>query len=119
MAAVETFDPNGLFAGDYDIATRTGIVASGQNLTRGTVVGRITASGKIIKSLSAASDGSQTPCGVMAVDCDASAADKSAPYYTSGEFDGGKLTYGVGHTAATVEAAFAAAFAPMFVRTVA
>lgn len=113
----ETFDPNGLFAGDYPRMTRTGTIASGQNLTRGAVLGRITASGKLIRSVAAAADGSQTPVGILTFDVDASGGDKPGHYFVSGEFDGSKLNYGAGHTAATVEAAFVAAFAPIAVRT--
>ena len=50
-------------------------VISGQNLAMFTVVGKITASGKMTILAPAASDGSQTPAGIMIQDCDASAAD--------------------------------------------
>lgn len=51
-------------------------VASGQNLACGTVVGRITASGKIAVYDNAASDGTQTAVGVLYAAVDASAGDK-------------------------------------------
>ncbi len=50
-------------------------VVSGQNLAAGTVVGRITASGKIKVYDNAAVDGSQTAIGVLTAGVDASAAD--------------------------------------------
>jgi hypothetical protein len=52
-------------------------VISGQNLAMFTVVGKITASGKHTILAPAASDGSQTPVGIMLQDCDASAADRT------------------------------------------
>ena len=52
------------------------IVVSGQNLTTGTVIGVITASGKVTQLAPAASDGSQNAAGVLLLDVDASAADK-------------------------------------------
>ena len=51
-------------------------VASGQNLAAGTVVGIITASGKVTQLAPAASDGSQTAAGVLLNAVDASAGDK-------------------------------------------
>jgi hypothetical protein len=51
-------------------------VISGQNLTLGTVVGKITASGKVTILAPAAVDGSQNAYGVLIEDVDASAADK-------------------------------------------
>ena len=50
-------------------------VKSGQNLAAGTVVGRITASGKIAVYDNAAVDGTQTAVGVLIAAVDASAAD--------------------------------------------
>ena len=51
-------------------------VVSGQNLGTGTVVGIITASGKVTQLAPAASDGSQNAAGVLLLAVDASAADK-------------------------------------------
>lgn len=50
-------------------------VAAGQKLTLGTVVGRETLTGKIKQLDSLATDGSQTPVGVLLVDVDASLID--------------------------------------------
>ncbi len=51
-------------------------VASGQNLATGTVVGVITASGKVTQLAPGASDGSQNAAGVLLLPVDASAGDK-------------------------------------------
>lgn len=60
-------------------------------------------SGKYVKSLSTAVDGSQTPVGIMAEDCDASAADKKSNLYIAGKFNQRALTYGASHTFASVK----------------
>lgn len=52
------------------------VVASGQNLATGTVVGVVTASGKVTQLAPAASDGSENAAGVMLNPVDASAADQ-------------------------------------------
>src|SRR5512142_2224348 len=52
------------------------VVASGQNLKTGTVVGIVTATGEVTQLAPAAADGSQTAAGVLAFPVDASAADK-------------------------------------------
>lgn len=59
-------------------------------------------SGKYIKSLSAATDGSQTPDAILAEDVDASSADKEGMAYFRGTFAEGALTLGTAHTAATI-----------------
>lgn len=51
-------------------------VASGQNLATGTVIGIITASGKVTQLAPAASDGSQNAAGVLLHPVDASAGDR-------------------------------------------
>lgn len=57
---------------------------------------------KYLLSLLAATDGSQRPDAVLAVDCDASAADAEALVYVRGTFAESALTFGTGHTADSV-----------------
>lgn len=52
-------------------------VASGQNLVLGTVVGVVTASGKVKQFDPSAEDGTQVAAGVLLQPCDASTADRS------------------------------------------
>lgn len=73
-------------------------IPAGQALKRGAVLGKITASGKYLLSLSASSDGSQTPDLILAEDCDASAADKEALAYARGDFNASGLILGASHT---------------------
>ena len=84
-------------------------ILSGQVVARGALLGMITASGKYVLSLSASSDGSQTPVAILANDVDATAGDKTnALIYTSGEFNERKVIYGAAHTAASVRNALRA-----------
>jgi hypothetical protein len=114
--AEATFSPNDLLVSDVPVVTRNITIASGQDLVRGAVLGRITASDKYVLSAAAAADGSEVPALVLAFDVDASAADVVAAAYASGAFDASKLTLGAGHTAADVEKAFRTAGAPLYVR---
>lgn len=102
--ASTSYTPDQLIAGEFDDLVAEKItVISGQNLVRGAVLGKITASGKYNLSLSAASDGSQTPDLVLAEDIDASGGDKVALAYSRGDFNAQKLTIGTGHTIASIK----------------
>lgn len=102
-AFTESFAPDKLIAGLTQIATWNGVLVSGQNLRRGAVVGRITASGKVTLSASAASDGSQVPFGILADDYDATGADRAnVGVYVKGEFNENAVILGAGHTLASV-----------------
>lgn len=107
-----------LEVGTYPVKTAQVTIVSGQNLTAGAVLGKITSGGKYNLSLAAAEDGSEDiqPV-VLAEDCDASGGDKTATVYTSGAFDASKLTIGTGHDLAAVRAAWVGT--PMFAQTVA
>lgn len=94
-----SFSPDKLIAGDATIVTRSITLVSGQNLARGSVLGRITASGKYTLSASALTNGAQTPVAILAEDVDASGGDKTTLAYESGVFNEGALTFGAGHTA--------------------
>lgn len=59
-------------------------------------------SGKYVKSLAAAADGSQVPDCILAHDCDASSGDKETVAYKGGWFNETRVTYGTGHTADSV-----------------
>lgn len=91
-------------------------IAAGAAHVAGEVLGRVTASGKFILSAAAAGDGSGDPLAVLSHDVDASGADADATVWVCGEFNPALLTYGAGHTAATVRAAFIGK--PLFLPTV-
>lgn len=114
----ETYTPGDLLVDDYPVAVRTVTIAGGQGvLRRGSVLGE--ASGKFLLSASAATDGSEVPALVLAVDVDTTAGDTQKGAYASGGFDAGKLVFGAGHTIATVEGAFRKASAPLYLHNLA
>lgn len=117
--STETITPGDLLIGDFPVATVPVTIASGADLERGAVLGRITASGKYNLSASAAADGSQTPVLVLAVDAAAAGADVAAVAYAAAQLNAAKLSFGAGHSVATAEAAFRAAAAPLYIKTLA
>lgn len=91
-----------LLAGERAPIARQITLISGQNLARGAVLGKITASGKYTLSLSASADGSQTPDLILAEDTDASSADVVTVAYEAGVFNENELDIGTGHTADSI-----------------
>ena len=95
--------PDALIAGNaHLLVARTVTLIAGQNLPRGAVLGKITASSKYKLSLSGASDGSQTPDLILAEDVDATAGDKPGLAYSRGDFNANALTLGSAHTVASI-----------------
>jgi hypothetical protein len=98
----DTYTPDKLL--DRDTITRKRTIASGAGaLTRGTLLGKITASGKYLKSLAAATDGSEDPDAILLHDVDATAADVEAIIAIQGKFAKDGVTFGAGHTQASTE----------------
>lgn len=119
MPTLGTFDPTPLIAGDMNLEHRPVTVLSGQGaLLRGTVLGVVTASGKAIKSVRTAVDGSQGPTGVLTDDIDATAADVVCNQYETGEFAWEKLIVDASWTMAQLDAAFRARGQALFIRSV-
>ncbi len=99
----DVYTPDRLIADDADALIGKGVtLITGQNLQRGAVLGRITASGKYTLALSAAADGSQVPSVILAQDCDATAGDTPAVAYFQGTFNSSALIIGAAHTVQTV-----------------
>lgn len=96
MTKIGTFDYDNLFAGSAEVVT--GSVIAGTNLTRGTVVGLVTETGKAISVDTTAVDGSKNPYGIIAEDVE---ADKPVVVYLTGEFNEAALTFGGADTADT------------------
>lgn len=101
------FSPDLLVAGDHPIRHVPVTIISGQNLARGAVLGKITASGKHNLSASAAGDGSNTPVAILIEAVDATSGDKKALAYIAGDFNANQLILGAGHTVATIRDALA------------
>lgn len=96
------YEPDRLFAGHFPRVSNIVIISSGQVLTRGAVLGKVTVSGEYVLSASGAANGSETPVAILAEDVDATAGDTPGTVYLSGEFAEEELTLGTGHTLATI-----------------
>lgn len=102
--ASSAYDPDRLLAGNALLLVGEKItIITGQNLIRGSVLGKITASSKYNLSLSGAGDGSQVPDLILAEDVDASAGDKEGLAYSRGDFNSNALTLGTAHTVASIK----------------
>jgi hypothetical protein len=98
------YSPDKLF--DRDTITRKGVVASGAGaLPRGSLLGKVTATGKYVLSLAAAADGSQVPDAILLESVDATAADAEGAIAVAGRFAIQGVNFGAGHTAAEADAA--------------
>jgi hypothetical protein len=102
MSTLETNTFDNLIAGSFPISTDRETLTSGQNLERGALLGKITASGATQGELkqcdSASSDGSQTPYAILMEDTDASAADVVCDVYKTGTFNGAAIGLATGDT---------------------
>lgn len=97
---VATFTNTPLFAGDSDTITEEAILDTG-NLAKYTVVGRITATGKVVQWAPGASDGSQLVCGVLTQAANATSEDIRVAIYTAGFFNDAALVWPVHASADT------------------
>jgi len=94
-----------IVSGTFPIITDSLVIASGNNLTRGTVLGVINASGKGVAVDSTKSDGSQVAYAILTQDTDATLADVLAPVYLTGEYNGDAMIFGGTDTKATHKSA--------------
>lgn len=102
---VSTFAPDSLSAGDFPIVLEAVTIAADQVLSRGAVLGKVTASGEYVLSLAAATDGSEDPVAILNADIDTTGAAADGLARLTGEVLGSQLTLGTGHTLAGVKAA--------------
>lgn len=89
----ESIDIEQVIVGGSDVITRPETFKSGANVAALTVCGRITASGKLIKSVATAADGSQVPRAICIGDVASVTADKVGPAYIAGEFNADALAW--------------------------
>jgi hypothetical protein len=115
MALLTTTSTEGVSANEVILSGGTSIsreavtVISGQNLVAGTVLGKITASGKYTLHNNAASDGSEVASAVLLADCDASGGDtKGLILARLAEVKGDLLTYKAGISSPNKAAAIVA-----------
>ena len=98
----ESFSFDNLFAGDYPKKTKPVTVLSGENVVKGQLMGKITASGKYRACNTGLSDGAEVCDGVMTADVDASAADAPGIVYLTGDFNRNGLTIAQSPSADTI-----------------
>lgn len=110
LTQIGSFSPTPLHAGDADIVTEEATVAAGAGtLAKYTVMGRVTATGKLVKHNPAAVDGSQNAVAILTQGLTAGAADVAVAVYTAGFFNHAALTWDAGvATLAARQAAFRA-----------
>jgi Bacteriophage lambda head decoration protein D len=106
-AGDQSLNIDDLIGSDADnILARKYVLLAGAACVRGQVMGVITTGGKVIGSLSGASDGSQTPFGIAAEDVAADVSspveDKAVNVYVRGSFNEHALTLGASHTIASI-----------------
>jgi hypothetical protein len=97
--AAEVYLPDQLIAGNQKIVTDTVTLGAG-TLPRGSVLGKITASGNYILSVKTAGDGSQNPVAVLADVADASGGAVQCGVYLTGELNGNALNFDASWTLA-------------------
>lgn len=91
-----TNSPDNLIAGPSDVIAVEATIASGAGkLGRGTVLGKITASGKCkIVNSGGDNDGTKIAYAILAEDVDATSGDVVTSAYVAGEFAEDALTFG-------------------------
>lgn len=92
---METFTPDNLIAGDFPVVTSEVTIATGQDLVRGSALGKLDSGGDYALCDIENSDGSEDIKAILAEDCDASdGAVEHVPVYLSGEFLESGVTFG-------------------------
>jgi len=87
-----------LIAGDFPVTTEARVIATGQQLTIGAVLGRVTASGEMVLSTAGANDGSEVPEAILSENVDTSEGAETHPVFLTGSFNERALIFGAGHT---------------------
>jgi len=100
------YAPDNLIAGEFPRITRVVTITGGASLPAGAVLGRVAASGAYLLSDAGANDGSEEPDALLVEAVDASAGDTQAHVYLAGEFNAAALTFGPGHSLASILIAF-------------
>ncbi|WHU82984.1 head decoration protein [Pantoea agglomerans pv. betae] len=90
----DTFIPDQLIAGPLQLVTQAVKIATGETAkyVRGTLLGKIAASGEYTLCVKTAEDGSQTPCAILVDNVDATADVVTASVYVMGEFNISRIT---------------------------
>lgn len=94
-----------LRGGDFPVRFATVVIATGEVLEEGSVLGEVTADEEYKLSASAATDGSEAPSVVLWEDVDATDGPVSAEVMLTGDLRSAALTLGEGHTIESVRKA--------------
>jgi len=101
----ESFEYDNLIAGDKPRAKAVyATLTDGEVVVRGSLLGVVTADGKLLVSLTAATDGSEVPRYIAAEAASPVGADAQILVYAAGSFNEDRVVYGTAHTAASVKA---------------
>ncbi len=102
---VATYEPDFLPRGGFPVYRGSVVLEAGQNLKRGSILGRKTANEKFVlcskteaDGTTAVADGSEKPVCVLQIDVDATDGDKFAPVFRTGSFLGIAMKVGKGYT---------------------
>jgi|SRR5690606_28865231 len=95
-----------LIAGEFPRIEEKVAVVKGAALKRGSLLGRVTATGAYTLSEAEGDDGSEDPVAILAQDI--TAEDEEALVYRTGEFNEAAVIYGDGHEADSVRDELAA-----------
>ncbi|UUQ64233.1 head decoration protein [Pseudomonas fuscovaginae UPB0736] len=101
----KSYIPSQLSAGDFPVVMEAVVIAAGQKLKRGSVLGQVTASKEYLLCKAAAQDGSQAPSVILDQDVDTTDGVRSAPVLLTGQVLGSQLVLGDGLSLATVKVA--------------
>lgn len=94
-----------LRGGDFPVRFATVMIATGEVLEEGSVLGEVTADEEYKLSASAAADGSEAPSVVLWEDVDATDGPVPAEVMLTGDLRSAALTLGEGHTIESVRKA--------------
>jgi len=99
------YQPIQLSAGDFPVVMDTGVIAAGQKLLRGAILGQVTETGEYLLCKAAAEDGSQEPSVILDQDVDTTEGVQVAPIRLTGQVLGAQLHLGEGLTLAAAKVA--------------
>lgn len=121
MATYSSYSPTALLQGDLPHVADEVTILSGAGVVKyGTLLGRVTASGKYIPSVSTASDGSEKPVAVFAMlnGVDATSADQTGAAYFIGEFAFEQMVVDASWSLAQLKAALRTGNTQIYARSV-
>ncbi|NWA04800.1 head decoration protein [Pseudomonas gingeri] len=101
----KSYIPSQISAGDFPVVMEAVVIAAGQQLKSGSVLGQVTASKEYVLCKAAAQDGSQAPSVILDQDVDTTDGARSAPVRLTGQVLGSQLVLGEGLSLATVKVA--------------